>query len=332
MNKKLILGSLLLFIGLTIIFSTSAQITGFAITEELGYPKSLGIGILFFLIGLAILNDSGLVEIVNEPSITTRNGRIGERKPYVITKVGPANKIKDDTPILIDTNYLINSTKSSTLYQRIMNGLENAHENGYPIIISKRVKEELSHPVRDLPSDERERRKNLLTAIGNYSVTMESYDENWKSKEKTLMKTAESIMNKTAKAQTYRFMTEKYVNGNSEVTPQEFFKRQGEKIHPDFNEAYWKAEREIKQKGNKRYEQILKRFAPSKADAEILADSLYLSLKGRVYDNKLIKDAVIVSDDRDFSDALKVIRDSKDQYKRFELSKRIRVVDGVEYR
>jgi predicted nucleic acid-binding protein len=308
--QKRALGLSLIILGIFAIFlQPLGSLTGFTIAENIASSA----GTWLYVFGLGMMIAGGMLTFNSRNLVT----RATEQYVPIIEELprGGYKIHQEDTPIILDTNFLIDTTKDPKMYQKLKRDLERTHDKGYPIIVPDTVFTEFRAHAPGTSLQETERRQNLRELIKKYAVTMEKYDSDWVDKKEQLLGESLEIINEVPKSLAFEWINHKETHPLD--TLGSYFKNQ---LTPEVEKACGDIEgqlRRAKSPGERR--KIMHRFAPSSTDAEVLANALFLNNKGRIYGNEERYSSLIISNDDHIKQAVSEIRSDKDNQHRREL-------------
>jgi rRNA-processing protein FCF1 len=251
-RKNIRVMSLLLFVfGIFFLINFRLQITG-AFIGSFNAPSifNLIFGLIFILISVIVFASKSLDEQLRE-----------------IEKKAAEN----EEPIIIDTNFLIESCNTNKDYRRLMDFIQSNFDCGNPVIIPKGVYGELK--VKGENGGEKNRKKELKEFLETHAFPMEEIDKKWENSREKYDNLAKNILQQTPKYLSYLYLSE--LNKGRSISVEDFLGRHPGKLSNAFSEKRYEQDmgnalRNYRTNNNpKKRENFLHTYDLSPADIEV---------------------------------------------------------------
>ncbi|MBS3084036.1 hypothetical protein J4423_04490 [Candidatus Pacearchaeota archaeon] len=284
-----------LILGTFFLLNSKTNITG-AVIDSSGISStfSLVLGIILIIISAIIFSSTETLErkLENEPKPT-----------------------KEDYPIIIDTNYLIDACRDRDSYDHLVELIKARRDKGNSIYIPSEVLKELD-PTKARNERQKTLQSQLKRIIKEQTLRLEvdrpkynesgkeskydpskvfSYTKNRKIRYENM---ARSLLEKTPKNITSLYLNE--LDKGVKISVRSFIEKNKSKLDgsyslSDYEAALNKGRREYEREIDKR--KLIHRYEVSKGDVEILANSFYIQNIPNRYGNHDLDKVTILSAD-----------------------------------
>jgi hypothetical protein len=240
-------------------------------------------------------------------------------------------ELKRGTPVIIDTNYLIEVCKNQDEYKNLMSFVKDRYNLGKPVIVPKSVFNEFKFLSGD--EGEKTRIKTLKETLSKCATTLEDIrGEVWENSDvkRRSMRKAEELLHQTPKYFAYQFLSE--INKGEHPTIEKFIGKSRGKMSNAFTEGKYEenihnAVREYSRisakSGANAKMNFMNNYNVSPADVDVLSGAIYLKEVPDILGGKPLNDIEVITKDSHLIDSLKMFNSANPSEGQIRVKERV---------
>ena len=291
-----ILGVIFFVFGIIFLLNSNLNFTGAFIGSSNAFSSSFSLilGIIFIIVSFIVFAFTGRLE---DNLVETEELEIGQA-----------------SPVIIDTNFLIEACRNPAEYKTVMRFIKERHDYGKPVIVPKSVFSEFKFISGD--EGEKSRIKNLKEALAAYTTTLEDKEGDVLINSDARKKSnhiAEYILRQTPKYLAYKYLSE--IDKGEKITVDKFLGKSRGKFstvlsEDKYEENLHSARREYDKindrAGIKIKNNLLSSYDVSPADIDVLSSALLLKEIPQLWGNRPLNEIDIITKDSHLIDSSKI--------------------------
>jgi hypothetical protein len=240
-------------------------------------------------------------------------------------------ELKRGTPVIIDTNYLIEACRNPVEYKNLIGFISERYDLGKPVIVPKSVFNEFKFVSGD--EGEKNRIKTLKEILSRCATTLEDVrGEVWENSDikRKSMRKAEELLQQTPKYFAYRYLSE--INKGEHLTVDKFIGKSRGNMSNSLGENEY--EKNI-QNARREYDKISDRagangkrnlmssYNVSPADIDVLSGAIYLKEVPDILGGKPLNDIEVITRDSHLIDSLKIFNSANPRHGKINVKEKI---------